>query len=283
MNNLYYTIAQTFIRIGLTDTEMISSSDIEKVNQFYLEEKRIPDTTIQELTDYELLCLFIGMIQLEKVASCQESLKKQLLQLYQLLEEKELDNHHMIVNWGFQQSMIMHNTLITNETKEVLSIYDIKGTPWVPIDEVQNFHVSYSNTEKLFLFSGRICPYCGNATTLVDSSEIYGTSYGPIYICRPCNAYVGCYKGTHKALGRLANRELRETKKKAHHYFDQLWKPQVQKRPLEYLWLSQQLEIPKEFTHIGMSNTNQCNRIIELSINKLLSIGKQPVEYEEGK
>lgn len=273
-------IPQTIIRIGQTDTEMVSLSDIENVNQFYLEERRIPNTVIQGLTDYELVYLFIGMIQLEKVVSCQEFLKIQLLQSYQLLEEKGLDNHHMIANWGFQQSKIIHEVLSTNEIKGTSSIYDIKRTPWVPIDEVLNFYTDYSHTEKLFLFSGRICPYCGNATTLIDSSEIYGTSYGPIYICRPCNAYVGCYKGTHTALGRLANQELREAKKKAHHYFDQLWKPQVQKRPLEYLWLSQQLGIPKEFTHIGMSNTNQCNHIIELSRNKLLSIGKQPVEYE---
>ena len=244
MNNLHYTIAQTIIRIGQTDTEMVSLSDIENMTQFYLEGKRIPDTTIQGLTDYELLCLFIGIIQLEKVVSGQEHLTIQLLQLYQLLEEKGLDNHHMIANWGFQQSKIMREVLIANETKEISSISDIKGTPWVPIDEVQNFHANYSNTEKLFLFSGRICPYCGNATTLVDSSEIYGTSYGPIYICHPCNVYVGCYKGTHTALGRLANRELRKAKKKAHHYFDQLWRPQVQKRPLEYLWLSQQLGNP---------------------------------------
>ena len=30
-----------------------------------------------------------------------------------------------------------------------------------------------------------------------------------IYICKPCDAYVGVHKGTDKALGRLANKELR--------------------------------------------------------------------------
>ena len=30
-----------------------------------------------------------------------------------------------------------------------------------------------------------------------------------MYICRDCNAYVGCYRDTNKALGRLADSELR--------------------------------------------------------------------------
>lgn len=54
--------------------------------------------------------------------------------------------------------------------------------------------------------TGHICPYCGCFAEFVDSSCVYnGKSYGMIYLCRPCVAWVGVHKGTDNALGRLAN------------------------------------------------------------------------------
>ena len=35
------------------------------------------------------------------------------------------------------------------------------------------------------------CPYCGKEAELIDSSVIYGRSYGMAYICFGCDAYVG--------------------------------------------------------------------------------------------
>ena len=64
------------------------------------------------------------------------------------------------------------------------------------------------------------CDYCGRETEYVDSKVIYGKSYGKIYLCRNCMAYVGVHKGTDKPLGRLANAELRNWKKAAHAVFD---------------------------------------------------------------
>ena len=49
------------------------------------------------------------------------------------------------------------------------------------------------------ILSGKICPYCGNRTEYVDSSVIYGRSYGMIYLCWDCMAYVGVHKGTDRA------------------------------------------------------------------------------------
>lgn len=60
------------------------------------------------------------------------------------------------------------------------------------------------------IFKGKVCPYCKEQTEYVDSACIYGKSYGMIYLCRKCDAYVGVHKGTNKALGRLANKELRQ-------------------------------------------------------------------------
>ena len=63
------------------------------------------------------------------------------------------------------------------------------------------------------IYSGKLCPYCKKETEYKDSSIIYGKSYGMVYICSTCDAYVGVHKGTDKALGRLADKKLRELKK----------------------------------------------------------------------
>lgn len=129
--------------------------------------------------------------------------------------------------------------------------------------------------EKTLVLTGKVCPYCGKPTELVDSAEIYGgTSYGPVYLCRDCNAYVGCYKGTTTALGRLANEDLRLAKRRAHHYLDQLWKNPRQRLKI-YGWLSDELHIPHVRTHIGMSDIDQCNRIASLCRRRLVERHKR--------
>ena len=118
--------------------------------------------------------------------------------------------------------------------------------------------------------SGKVCPYCSNESEYVDSSIIYGKSYGMIYLCKPCDAYCGVHKGTDNALGRLANKELRYWKKKAHEHFDKLWKGNQRKSERGHLYglLSKHLNIPNEYTHIGMFGIETCKKVIEWSINK---------------
>lgn len=120
------------------------------------------------------------------------------------------------------------------------------------------------------ILSGQMCPYCGNASKLIDSKEKYGKSYGWMYICWDCDAYVGTHKGTTEALGRLANKQLREWKKSTHRYFDPIWESQVRKgvpkheaRAAAYEWLSKKMGIPIEETHIGMFTIEQCKEVME--------------------
>ena len=132
------------------------------------------------------------------------------------------------------------------------------------------------NSTNALLYAGLVCPYCGNGTEYIDSSFIYGRNYGMIYICKPCDAYVGVHKGTDNALGRLADRELRDAKKEAHYYFDQIaktglinkiWKeyiPNMSNRNKAYLWLSKQMNIDKEFCLIGMFDIEQCKQVVEI-------------------
>ncbi len=106
------------------------------------------------------------------------------------------------------------------------------------------------------------CQYCNQKANLVDSSVIYGKSYGLIYLCKPCDAYVGVHKGTTKPLGILANAELREWKKKAHSIFDPIWKNGKYTRKEAYRILADKLG--EKEVHIGESDIDKCKKIIEI-------------------
>lgn len=127
---------------------------------------------------------------------------------------------------------------------------------------------------------GVICPYCVKPAVLADSAEVYGgRSYGMIWLCRPCNAYVGVHKDNknHIPLGRLANAELREWKKKAHTAFDPLWKAKIERdgcsktkaRNAGYAWLAGQLGIKVKRCHIGMFDVDACKAVVDVCTNKL--------------
>ena len=124
--------------------------------------------------------------------------------------------------------------------------------------------------EQREILSGRICPYCHVPTEYKNSIEVYGVDYGMIYYCPQCGAYVGVHKGTDRAKGRLANAELRRCKIEAHRYFDELYKRGLMKRREAYKWLSDQLGLPPEYTHIGMFNPETCAKVVDVSKKYLL-------------
>lgn len=119
------------------------------------------------------------------------------------------------------------------------------------------------------------CPYCGEYAEFVDSAEVYGRSYGMIYLCRPCDARVGVHNGTEKPFGTLANAELRALRKRAHAAFDPIWEqdliaditsiaPQKKPRTRAYWWLAFELGIPAANCHIGSMNEEQCRKLIDI-------------------
>lgn len=130
--------------------------------------------------------------------------------------------------------------------------------------------ISYTPTIDKIM-QGLVCPYCNKPSVLTDSVVIYGRSYGMIYLCKGCDAYVGVHKGTDRALGRLANRELRFWKKEAHKYFDMIWKPPLElvSRSFAYEKLSEWMGLPGEQTHIGMFDVDQCKSVVEFAKQKL--------------
>ncbi len=112
------------------------------------------------------------------------------------------------------------------------------------------------------------CPYCGRQAEYVDSKIVYRRSYGMIYLCLNCDAYVGVHRGTDRPKGRLANRELRYWKKAAHAAFDPLWQSGGMKRKEAYRWLASQMGLSPEETHIGMFDVQECKTVINICQNE---------------
>lgn len=111
---------------------------------------------------------------------------------------------------------------------------------------------------------GHQCPYCNKPTEYIDSVEVYCKSYGMMYICRKCKAWVGVHKGTNQALGRVAKKSLRQWKIRAHESFDKIWTTKRLTRENAYYWLSIQMGIPRENTHMGMFDEQQCKMVVRL-------------------
>lgn len=108
------------------------------------------------------------------------------------------------------------------------------------------------------------CSYCLKPAVLEDSAAVYnGRSYGMIWRCAPCDAYVGTHKGSadYAPLGRLANKELRMWKIRAHGAIDPLWKNGSMTRKQVYEYAARLMGLPE--VHIGEFDVNDCKRLVE--------------------
>lgn len=107
------------------------------------------------------------------------------------------------------------------------------------------------------------CPYCGKDIVCVGSSVIYGKGYeyGVMYACSDfpkCDSYSG---GTNKS---LANKELRELRKKCHKMFDELWKSGDMTRKEAYTWLYKIMKVPRNEVHIALFRDEQCKKLLNI-------------------
>lgn len=91
----------------------------------------------------------------------------------------------------------------------------------------------------------------------------------PYWLCKECDAYVGCRKGTNTPAGTLANKKLRQLRIEAHKKFDAIWRSGKIARSDAYALLAKQMKISKEEAHIAMFSTEQCNRLINFEIERI--------------
>ena len=119
------------------------------------------------------------------------------------------------------------------------------------------------------------CPYCGGESILVKGDSIYpnGSDLHDLSFsqCAPCEAYVGCHKGSDRPMGRLANSKLRSLKSEAHSHFDPIWKYGSMSRTRAYQWLAEKMGIEPRFCHIGMMSEDQCKQVIKICIARTKS------------
>lgn len=130
-----------------------------------------------------------------------------------------------------------------------------------------------------------ICPYCHQEAVLRDSIIVYRRSYGNIWICEPCLAWVGVHKGidSDEPLGSLANEELRNHRKMAHAAFDPIWKdkssmPQTlhEVRTCAYEWLAIEMDISVVDCHMAMFDVKQCEQVVEICKRRSIGHGGIP-------
>ena len=117
------------------------------------------------------------------------------------------------------------------------------------------------------------CPYCQSDAELIDSGRIYKRSYGMVWICQPCQAWVGVHKDhkDHKPLGTLANAALRILRMDTHAAFDPFWIEAVDQgqhrgraRRQMYLKLREAMGIPRRECHIASFDETLCRSAIEI-------------------
>ncbi|HHW44651.1 MAG TPA: hypothetical protein GXX25_12780 [Desulfotomaculum sp.] len=147
---------------------------------------------------------------------------------------------------------------------------------WCALKILEDFTCKFFRTVNWEISEEKIlqkCPYCGSNSKLVDSKLIYGISYGMAYVCEKypaCDAYVGTHKGTIWPRGTLANKELRNYRKKAHLLFDSIWEAAGISRTQAYKWLAKKLDIPVESAHIGYFDLSMCQKVINICMKKEL-------------
>lgn len=131
------------------------------------------------------------------------------------------------------------------------------------------------------LLAGKQCYYCGADTVLENSSVVYGQDHGMVWRCAPCDAYVGCHGDTDRSKGFVANKMLRNLRKRAHAAFDPLWRDGgPMSRDAAYAELSKHLKTPPDETHIGMFDSDQCQVTERWSLVALATFKPKPNEAE---
>lgn len=114
------------------------------------------------------------------------------------------------------------------------------------------------------------CPYCNREAIWCENKEVYGRNYGKSYmmwLCKPCDAYVGCHNNTKEPLGRLANEDLRKMRRKVHIKIDPFWKDGKYHRGQVYKTISDILGF--QF-HAGDSTKKICVKVLSIDLEKVL-------------
>lgn len=99
----------------------------------------------------------------------------------------------------------------------------------------------------------KYCNLCGGDVIYTSNAVIYGKEYGSgkCYLCTECGAYVGTHiPQPEKAMGILADAQMREKKKECHAIFDKMWNNGKERSHL-YKKLAKEMNMKLEDCHFG--------------------------------
>jgi len=128
------------------------------------------------------------------------------------------------------------------------------------------------------------CPYCFKSVEFITSKEFYGVDYKTnLYVCRPCDARVGTHGNSDKALGTLANKQLRALRMACHYSFDKTWKTRRRRknaaRTRAYRWLQAEMNLTEQEAHIGRFDVEQCKKLLSIMNKMTLEQFKERIDY----
>jgi zinc-finger-containing domain len=122
------------------------------------------------------------------------------------------------------------------------------------------------------------CGYCGRRSVLE-----WHARWGYRYACHPCDARVGCHRGTQVPLGTLADATLRAARGRAHEMFDALWQYKMkaervtksEARGAAYRWLA--AHFGQKQVHIGSMDLSQCEHVVAVCRPYRERLGHRPL------
>jgi archaellum component FlaF (FlaF/FlaG flagellin family) len=138
------------------------------------------------------------------------------------------------------------------------------------VENEGNIFISYRSEDILFtkeeikenIFSGKVCSYCQCETKVVTNNGIYGPTF--IQCSMNPDHYVGTYQ-SGIALGRLADRSLRQKITVAHSIFNSLLEKKIFKSHEDaYAWLSNVMKLSEKETDFWLFNEEQSDNAIRI-------------------
>jgi len=138
------------------------------------------------------------------------------------------------------------------------------------VENEGNIFISYRSEDILFtkeeikenISSGKVCSYCQCETKVVTNNGIYGPTF--IQCSMNPDHYVGTYQ-SGIALGRLADRSLRQKITAAHSIFNSLLENKIFKSHEDaYAWLSNVMKLSEKETDFWLFNEEQSDNAIRI-------------------
>jgi len=194
--------------------------------------------------------------------------------LSNLIEQKNEDfkpsYFEEVITKEFDLSIHVSVTILSDGKRD-FSISDTNYKWFISYRESEdNIFITYRSNEILFtkeeikdnIFSGKVCSYCQCETKVVTNNGIYGPKF--IQCSMNPDHYVATYQ-SGIALGRLADRSLRQKITSAHSIFNSLLENKIFKsREDAYAWLSNVMKLPEKETDFWFFNEEQCDNAIRI-------------------